>query len=431
MDLHAKVAELDEVGFVVLEGLIAPEAVDAIRAEFVQLLDAIRERDRAQLQPFPVPPAARPGQEFAVPGYGEAVGESHSIYIPQDARAGELLDVPVASDRHALREPGDIQRGCGGLQETERYTMHLPWRKPFADPAIYEHPILMAFLELYWDADDFRCTCMHSNTPYSGSRYQRWHRDGGGQSAEQLDAATLAKHRSAGLGIKFPLCSTSERNGSFEVVPGTHRLPCYYSADKREREDRYNELLIAGEFHNEVQALPSSGVEELGAPRRLNLQKGDVWVQDPRAIHRGTPNHSDEPRPEIVSQVWSESPPDLHLPCPRRMIFNLQDILPAVAGCDSRITSTGGTFRKPQSIHLASSVHMRASIMGICVVLRMTLCALLAAGAVLRIERRASGRDDIPTRRHYSSGVRGARSFGARHEIARLCQAPRGASVGD
>ena len=27
------------------------------------------------------------------------------------------------------------------LQETERYTMYLPWRAPFADPSIYENPV--------------------------------------------------------------------------------------------------------------------------------------------------------------------------------------------------------------------------------------------------------------------------------------------------
>jgi hypothetical protein len=34
--------------------------------------------------------------------------------------------------------------------------------------------------------------------------------------------------------------------------------------------------------------------------RRLNLKKGCVWVQDPRALHRGTPNTSGAPRPELV-----------------------------------------------------------------------------------------------------------------------------------
>ncbi len=296
MDLQAKVAELDAHGCVVLEGLIAPDTIDTIQIEFVRLLDPIRRRDRAVGHRWAVPPGAEPGQQFSVPGVGETAGESFAIYIPQDARPGELLDVPVRVDRHELSD--NIQNGCGGLQETERYTMHLPWRAPFADPAIYENPTLMAFLELYWGSDDFRCTCMHSNTPYPGSRFQRWHRDGGGEFVGLQDATTLAASRSPGLGVKFPLCSTSESNGSFEVVPGTHRLPDYYHADKRLREDKYNELLLRGEFQREV--APPPGGSGFCTPRRLNLKKGDVWIQDPRAIHRGTPNSSDAPRPEIV-----------------------------------------------------------------------------------------------------------------------------------
>lgn len=34
-------------------------------------------------------------------------------------------------------------------------------------------------------------------------------------------------------------------------------------------------------------------------PVRLNLKKGPLWMQDGRAIHRGTPNHSDRPRDEL------------------------------------------------------------------------------------------------------------------------------------
>ena len=34
--------------------------------------------------------------------------------------------------------------------------------------------------------------------------------------------------------------------------------------------------------------------------RRLNLKKGTLWIQDPRTLHRGTPNRSDHVRPELV-----------------------------------------------------------------------------------------------------------------------------------
>ena len=49
-------------------------------------------------------------------------------------------------------------------------------------------------------------------------------------------------------------------------------------------EDHYNEIVENGDF----------------CTRRLNMKKGSLWIQDPRPIHRGTPNCSDQPRPELV-----------------------------------------------------------------------------------------------------------------------------------
>ena len=49
-------------------------------------------------------------------------------------------------------------------------------------------------------------------------------------------------------------------------------------------EDHYNEIVENGDF----------------STRRLNMKKGSLWIQDPRPIHRGTPNRSANPRPELV-----------------------------------------------------------------------------------------------------------------------------------
>ena len=57
-----------------------------------------------------------------------------------------------------------------------------------------------------------------------------------------------------------------------------------YIADP-ELEGRYDEILLKGHF-------PSA--------HRLNLKKGSMWVQDPRTLHRGTPNRTQDPRPELV-----------------------------------------------------------------------------------------------------------------------------------
>ena len=68
----------------------------------------------------------------------------------------------------------------GRLQIVNRYTMYVPWEQPFADPQIFENPVMLDFLDRYWGTSDYHITCYHSNNPYPGSEYhQRWHRDAG------------------------------------------------------------------------------------------------------------------------------------------------------------------------------------------------------------------------------------------------------------
>jgi ectoine hydroxylase-related dioxygenase (phytanoyl-CoA dioxygenase family) len=227
-DLDLKVAELRINGYVVFEDLIPVATIDRMREAFIPLLETIRGRET------------------------------------------ELSSV----------ERGHPRTGKGRLQHPNRYTLTLPWVPPFADSAVYEHPVLLAFLERYWNTDDFKITCYHSNNPYPGSIHQRWHRD------IPLVTPNIGLQTCPHFGIKFPLVDTSEENGSIEVMPATQ-----YLADPA-LERRYDEVLLQGHF-------PSA--------HRLNLKKGSVWVQDPRTLHRGTPNCSAGPRPELVicySRSW-------------------------------------------------------------------------------------------------------------------------------
>ncbi|MBM3280489.1 MAG: phytanoyl-CoA dioxygenase family protein [Candidatus Handelsmanbacteria bacterium] len=227
-DLDLKVAELKINGYAVFEGLIPAGTIDSIRAAFTPLLEQLRVRE-TQIHPT---------------------------------------------------ERGEVKTGLGRQQFANRYTLHVPWQPPFAEPAIYEHPGLLAFFERYWGSDDFQITCYHSNNPYPGSQYQPWHRDIG------LLAPGVGLQTCPHFGIKFPLVDTCEENGSFEVLPGSQ-----YLADSG-LEGRYDEFLRQGHF-------PST--------HRLNLKKGTLWIQDPRTLHRGTPNRSDHARPELVlcfSRSW-------------------------------------------------------------------------------------------------------------------------------
>ena len=189
----------------------------------------------------------------------------------------------VKEREHEIGPPerGDIRIGCGRQQHPNRYTLQWPWEGGLACPEIAEHPTLLALLEAYWESDDFVVTCLHSNSPYPGSGYQHWHRD------ITLLSPHVAMERVPHFGVKFPLVDTSEENGSFEVLPSTQ-----YLADP-ELEGNYDAIIESGAYPHRT---------------RLNMQRGTLWVQDPRALHRGTPNRSPAPRPELVicySRTWA------------------------------------------------------------------------------------------------------------------------------
>ena len=223
IDFDLKIAEFRINGYAVIEDVLSVQTVDRIREAFMPMLEHVRTREN---------------------GFAE-------------------------------KEWGDLLTGFGRQQIINRYTLTIPWVPPFADPEVYENPVILEFLKRYWGKDDFYIRCLHSNNPYPGSEFQHWHRDTG--LAREIPHVGL--DTCPIIGVKFPLVDTSEENGSIEVLPSTQ-----YIANP-DLEGRYDEVLTQGDF-------PSA--------RRLNMKKGTMWIQDVRTLHRGTPNTSNGPRPEIV-----------------------------------------------------------------------------------------------------------------------------------
>ena len=197
-----------------------------------------------------------------------------------------VLEAHRANDDE--RTPTTARTGDGPAQNLNRYNTVVPWRQPFADPAVFEHPVVLEFLERYWESDDFVIAAYGSNTPYPDSIYQRWHRD------IRPHPGVIGQPTTPVVGMKFPLVDTEEQNGSFEVLPGTQYIsdpelfPRRFSDDEHELDD----LLEVGDFP---------------AKQRLNLRRGTLWIQDGRTLHRGTPNLTDRPRPELslaYRQSW-------------------------------------------------------------------------------------------------------------------------------
>jgi hypothetical protein len=179
VDWDLALAKFRTNGFVVFDNVLAPAAVDAMHASFARLLDTLRARD------------------------GGAT-------LERDMR-GMLVPVGLPAGEH-----GDIRTGHGRLQQVHRYTCNVPWVRPFADPTVYEHPVILEFLERYWGDADFRITCYHSNTPDPGSQHQHWHRDA---NTSQNDGGTVVPQSCPHFGVKIPLVDTCEENGSFEARP--------------------------------------------------------------------------------------------------------------------------------------------------------------------------------------------------------------------
>ena len=167
-----------------------------------------------------------------------------------------------------------------------RYNVRVPFHEPFVDPDIFEHPALVAFLDAEL-GEDYVFTHFDSNIPLGDTGYQKWHRDGRASLFPGIRTPAVD------IGVKFPLCDTNEENGSFQVLPASQHVH-------------------ADDLPTDLSSVLGDGPEVRGPfhPVRLNLKKGSLWLQDGRAIHRGTPNRSEQPRDELCmgfSRPWSLS----------------------------------------------------------------------------------------------------------------------------
>jgi hypothetical protein len=195
-----------------------------------------------------------------------------------------------------VRDADIEQQGEYPSRGYHRYNVRVPFRQPFVDEEIFEHPALVAFLEQVL-GPDYVWSHFDSNIPLPGTDYQNWHRD-----CQLIFPGVMLP--AFQVGVKFPLVDTSEENGSFEVIPCTQ-----YVAD----EDLQSEL--ENVIGTEVK--PSRY-----HPIRLNLKKGSLWIQDGRAYHRGTPNPSNDARDELcmafcrpwVFSQWLHEYTEKHFP---------------------------------------------------------------------------------------------------------------------
>jgi hypothetical protein len=165
-------------------------------------------------------------------------------------------------EAHMAREGDRRNRGPG------RFYVTLPWREPFDDPAVFEDEDVLAVVERLVGADPVLCQ-LATDTPLRGSEYQDVHRD-----APPLFPELATETPPFQLALNFPLCDVTAELGPFEIARGTHGL-------------------------TKVEAMRQleSGATKL---EPVLMKLGDVMIRDVRALHRGTPNQTDTPRPMVV-----------------------------------------------------------------------------------------------------------------------------------
>lgn len=172
------------------------------------------------------------------------------------------------------------QQQSGGLapREQARYYLTLPWVAPFADAAVFANPVILAVLDRVF-AQEYHLVQLGADVPVQGSQYQEIHRDFRPLFSDQIVTPLYA------LAVNFPLIEVTAENGPFQMAQGTHVLSRQAGLAK----------IQSGEIPIES----------------FYLQPGDVMIRSPLALHRGSPNRTDQPRPMIVmgyAMHWLHTP---------------------------------------------------------------------------------------------------------------------------
>jgi hypothetical protein len=163
---------------------------------------------------------------------------------------------------HEYRTATDDNRGAN------RYQMHLPFAAPFNAPEIVTSPFALPVIKALL-GDDCVCQYFASDTALPGSEYQRVHSD-----IHKLFPGMPVAPPTFATVLNVPLVDFTEDNGPVEIWPGgTHLMP----------ED--------ANMHELAETMDSKPVI---------MPRGSLLIRDIRMWHRGTPNRSDAPRPNMA-----------------------------------------------------------------------------------------------------------------------------------
>lgn len=182
----------------------------------------------------------------------------------------------VATLRDAFTQTMEAHRAQNPSNRgNNRYQMHVPFRAPFIDPLVIEHPFALAVLDAIL-GDTCHCHYFASDTALPGSDYQGVHSD-----THLLFPETVLALPAYSIVVNIPLIDVTLERGPVEIWPGgTHLMPGAMDIQR-----------AAPHMHSELVTMPA----------------GSLLIRDMRMWHRGTPNRSDVARPHlamIYSRFW-------------------------------------------------------------------------------------------------------------------------------
>jgi len=201
----------------------------------------------------------------------------NGVVVFESVLPEELVDDMNANFLRVLNETLQTNAEATELNTTtmrkNRIRMDLPFYEPFSDPQVITNAFALPIIERLV-GEDCRCFYLSVDAPMPGSDYQNAH----GDYFPFFPESDIILPPT-GIVVNFPLIDVTEENGPMEAWPGgTHHTPEKMFAD----------------WKNVVNAA------EHMKPVRMTMPKGSMIIRDIRMWHRGTPNLSDEIRPNVA-----------------------------------------------------------------------------------------------------------------------------------
>jgi hypothetical protein len=170
---------------------------------------------------------------------------------------------PVLAD-YLKTHSGQPNRG------PHRHFLAMPFKPPCFTPELFFDPDVLTIIRSVMDeravADQWGC-----DVPLRGSENQDAHADFQRPLFPECPDLPLPPYM---LVVSFGLINITRAHGPIEIAPGSHRMP------------RSEALCAVQSAKIAMQSVP--------------LDIGDVLVRHPWALHRGTPNTTDTPRPLVT-----------------------------------------------------------------------------------------------------------------------------------